>query len=470
MADDRLAAWLRRQTARLASGRLTVWLLTILVVVLCVYLFLPQQDRVQPQEVEFWVEQKGLVGQICHALGLTDIMHSWLFWAPYALLTVNLIVCMLRRIRTTLILFRFPEHPPRANAAWLRREIRAARLGEASVADVLQKKGYRTLVAGGSVYGLRGRFAIAGHWLFHLGLLALLVAGFLIVAAPDPFRGMVGVGEHEPFDLRTADFLSSNVPVTPEMAGLRFRMEEIDIVTEGETVRRYEARLATSDGEQVTLGINRPYRTAPYQVMVHGFGYMAGWVIVNQRGRPMNGAWVKLIPFPVEMSDTFSLGYEESSVRARLFPDYQREGEKDRSRSFELRNPKFSAYIVWRGERVHDGLLAPGERVQLQEGMEFFFLPEIRRYSLLEVIEERGNTAVFTCLGIMIAGLAVRYVRIRREVLVQCREGALQVFGRGEIFESLFAEEFGRLTGALADASRHAQEPNALPEDRREPT
>ena len=468
MADDRRAAWLRRQTARLASGRLTVWLLAILALVLSIYLFLPQQDRAHPQGIESWVEQKGLVGQLCRALGLTDILHTGLFWAPYALLTVNLVVCMSRRIRSTLMLFRFPEHLPRANASWLHREIPATALDAEPIAAILETKGYRTLVSGDGVYGLRGRFAVAGHWLFHLGLMALLVAGFAIATAPEPFRGMVAVGEGEPFDLHAAAFLSATGPVQPEMAGLRFQMEEIEIVTEGTAVRSYEADLVASDGERARIGINRPYRTAPYQVMVHGFGYMAGWVIVNQRGRMLNGAWVKLIPFPMEQSDTFSLGYPESNVRVRLFPEHEREGETDRSRSFELRNPKLRARVVWRGERVHNGLLAPEERVLLQDGLEFFFLPEIRRYSLLEVIQERGHAAVFACLGVMIAGLAVRYVRIRREVLVQCREGALQVFGRGEIFESLFAEEFGRLTEAVADASRRAQEPSAAPADRSE--
>lgn len=466
MANDRLAAWLRRQPARLASGRLTVWLLTILLLVLCIYLFLPQQNPVHPQDLERWVEQKGLVGRLCHALGLTDIMHSGLFWAPYSLLTVNLILCMLRRIRTTLMLFRFPERPPRANVSWLQREVPANDLGPEDVAARLAKKGYRTLTDDESVYGLRGRFAVAGHWLFHLGLLALLVVGFFLVAAPEPFRGMVGIGERESFDLHAARFLSSTGPVEPEMAGLRFQVEEIDILTEGTTVRRYEARLLAGDGERSHIGINRPYRTPPYQVMVHGFGYMAGWVIVNPRGRMMKGAWVKLIPFPVEMSDSFSLGYEESHVTVRLFPEHKRDGEEDLNRSFELRNPKFLARIVWQGERVHNGMLAPGQRVALQDGMEFFFLPEIRRYSLLEVIQERGHAAVFTCLGFMILGLLIRYVRIRKEVLVQFDGGVLRVFGRGEIFEDLFAEEFDRLTGALADAS-YRQDPTGLPENRR---
>jgi cytochrome c biogenesis protein ResB len=464
MTDSRLGSWLRRQTGRLASGRLTAWLLAILVSVLCVHLFLPQQDQVHPKALEHWVEQKGLVGQLCRALGLTRILHTGLFWAPYVLLTLNLIVCMIRRLRGTLGLFGFPERPPRVSLAWLHREVTAAGLGEEEVAELLGKQGYRTLVFDGGVYALRGRFAIAGHWLFHLGLLALLISGFFIVAAPVPFRGMVGVGEGEPFDLHAVRILSSNQPVGPELPELKFRMEQIDVVTEGSEVRRYEARMIANDGERTSIGINRPYREAPYQVMVHGFGYMAGWVIVNERGRMVNGAWVKLVPFPLERSDTFSLGAEESSVHARLYPDHERQGEKDRSRSYELRNPRFMARVVWRGEKAYNGLLAPEQRVPLQDGLEFFFLPEIRRYSLLEVIQEKGHATVFACLGVMILGLAVRYVRIRREILVQRAGGALQVFGRGEIFENLFAEEFGRLTEALASATPR---PEPRPEDRR---
>jgi hypothetical protein len=452
MTDSRLGSWLRRLIARLASGRLAAWLLAILVCVIAVYSFLPQQDQAHPQALEHWVAQKGLVGRLCRTLGLTNVLHTGLFWAPYTLLTANLVVCMTRRVRSTWRLLAFPDRPPRTDASWLHREVAANGLREEAIAALLRKQGYGTLVAEGRVYALRGRFAIAGHWLLHGGLLALLVAGFFLVAAPDPFRGMVGVGEQEPFDLHAARFLASSRPVGPELPGLRFRVEEFDILTEGSEVRRYEARLATEGGEPARLAINRPYRRPPYQVLVHGFGYMAGWVIVNERGQMLNGAWVKLIPFPLEQSDTFSLGLEESSVRVRLYPDHERDGEEDRSRSFELGNPRFAARVVWKGELIYNGLLAPEERVPLQDGLEFFFLPEIRRYGLLEIIQEQGHAPVFACLGIMIFGLVVRYGRIRREILVQRSEGALQVHGRAEIFESLFAEELDRLSDALAGA------------------
>jgi hypothetical protein len=437
----------------LASGRLTAWLLAILALVLSLYLLLPQRDELGVELLRRWVEQQGRVGEICQMLGLTDILHTWLFWAPYALLFVNLVLCMIRRLRSTVYLCRFPEKPPRPTASWLHRELEATGLEAERVAELLRKRGYRTALAADTVYGLRGRFAIVGHWLFHLGLLALLVAGAFMAAAPDPFRGTVGVGEGEPFDLHSTPFLSATRPPAPDLPGLRFQMERIDVQTEGSRVRRFEAELSTPEGQQATIGINRPYRKGPYQVLVHGFGYMLAWAIVDEAGRRPRGAWVKLVPFPLERPDSFPLGPRFSRVHVRLYPDYVREGDVNRSRSQELRNPRFEVTVVWRGEELYQGLLEPEQRLQLGEGKEFYFLQEIRRYTLLDVFQERGPAVVFACLGIMILGLVIRYVRIRKEILVQIAGGVPRLFGRGEIFEDLFAEEFDRLGDELASAN-----------------
>jgi hypothetical protein len=459
MTSSRFSSWLWRQHAFLASGRLTAWLLAVLVCVLGVYLFIPQDRQVSALAIERWVEQKGLVGQLYHALGLTSVLRSPLFWGTCALMFVNLVLSMLRRIRSTLGLLRFPDCPPQASLAWLRREVAGPALAEERIAELLQKRGFRTLVDDGRVYGLRGRFAIAGHWIFHLGLLAMLVVGAFVAVAPNSFRGLVGVGEGEFFALHQSPFLSTREPVAPELPDLRFEMGEIETLTEGTQTRRFEAHFTTPAGERGIIGVNRPFRQAPYQVMVHGFGYMAGWAIADAGDRMVNGAWVKLIPFPLFRSDTFSIGGSESTVRVRLYPDHYLEEETHQSRSYELQNPQYTARIFWRGVKIYDGLLEPGQRVPLEDGFEFFFLPEIRRYAMLEVIQERGYTAVFACLGVMILGLAIRYFRIRKEILVQRVGGAMEVFGHGEVFESLFAEEFDQLVDTLASANPRSEDP-----------
>jgi hypothetical protein len=458
MPPSRRTTWLRRQLDFLASGRLTAWLLALLALVLALYLFLPQRGAVEAEVLQRWVEEQGLVGRIYRPLGLDAVLHSWLFWGPYALLLLNLLLCMIRRLRATLPLFRFPEQPPRPASSWLQREVEADGLGVEGVDRLLRKQGYRTRVAGDAVYGLRGRFAIVGHWLFHLGLLALLLAGVYVAAAPDPFRATVGIGEGEPFDLHSAPYLSSNRPPSPDLPPLRFQIERIDVRTEGSKLRRFDARLTTPEGGRATLGINRPYRRRPYQVVVHGFGYMVGWVIVDEQGKMLRGAWVKLVPFPLERADSFPLGPKWSRVHISLLPDSAQEGQEDRSRGQELRTSRFQARIVWRGEEIYQGLLEPEERVPLEDGKDFFFLPEIRRYTMLDVIQERGQAIVFAGLGIMILGLSIRYVRTRKEILVQLAGGSLRIFGRGEIFEDLFAEELARLADALASADPEPQD------------
>ena len=169
--------WLRRQLDFLGSGRLTVVLLPVILVILYVHLVIPQQGQVEERVLLSWVEQRGAWGRGFRAMGLTDILHSWPFWSVYGLLFLNLSVCMTRRLPMVLRLCRFPDRPPRPAPGWLHREIEVAGLGPERVAERLRKQGYRTLVAEQTVYGLRGRLAGVGHWVFHAGLLALLVAG-----------------------------------------------------------------------------------------------------------------------------------------------------------------------------------------------------------------------------------------------------------------------------------------------------
>jgi hypothetical protein len=452
MTTIRLGVWLRRLVDLLASGRLTVVLLLAASVLLYLYLTVPQEGMAGERVLAAWLEQSGALGRWSHALGLTDLLHSRLFWILYGLLMLNLSVCLTRRVPVVARLCWLPDRPPQPGLDWTWRSVSAPDAGPDEVATLLRKRGYRTRVDGVVLYGLRGRFACVGHWVFHAGLLALLIAGGWLGAAPAPFRGTVGVGEDEPFDLRTARLVTANRALDEALPPLRFHLDRVELVLEDGEPRRLAVSVTTSQGDREELGANRPLRSPPYQVLLHGFGYMPGWVVENARGRPVNGAWVKLVPYPLEEEDWFSLGPPESGVHVRFYPDHTLENGEDRTRSQALRNPRFRATVSWRGADVYEGLLEPGQRVALDGDRVFHFLPEVRRYGLLDVIEERGQAPIFACLGVVIAGLLVRYARIRKEVVVRVGENALELHGRGEIFEHLFTEELDRLAADLANA------------------
>jgi hypothetical protein len=453
MIGERLVALLRPQINFLGSSRLAAVLLPVVVALLAVYLFIPQHAPGQAELVDRWVDQKGLVGKLFDALWLTDIRHSWLFYAAYSLLFVNLLLCMIRRFSKAVQLCRFPDEPPQVPSLGYEREVEATGLGAESLASLLQKKGYRTLVERDSVYALRGRFSVVGHWLFHVSFLVLMVGVGLAIAGPGPFRGTVGIGEGELFDLQSAPFLASNQPLSPELPDLRFQVRKINYFAQGTDLRRFEATLISPGGERATMGVNRPYRRAPYQVMVHGFGFMPGWVIANERGRMLSGAWVKLVPFPLEAEDSFSLGRDGDMVHVRFYPDYEVVGDEERSRSYQARNPRLRARIELQGEAIFEGLLEPGEKVPIGEGKQFFFHPEIRMYTMLDVIQEKGYVLAFACMGGAILGLLIRYARIRKEIRLQLSDGSLRIAGRSEMFQGLFAEELETLVREIATAS-----------------
>ncbi len=452
MSPTPFSGRLRALILFLASGRLAVMLLPTVVVILAIYLFVPQINQGDPAFVSRWVEQKGLLGQLVHRLWLTNIQHSWLFfYVPYGLLFVNLLFCMIKRFPLLIRMCRFPEQPPRAPAPLLKMELECPDLGVENVARWLGRKGYRTLSGEGSLYGLRGRFSLVGSWVFHVSFLVLLASGLFSMTAPKAFRGKLAIGEGEPFDLHTTLFPSAKVRPSKDLPPLQFRIEDIEFVANDTDLRRFESTLITPEGERATVGINRPYRAAPYQVMAEGFGYMPGWVIEDMRGRVVNSGWVKLVPFPLEVDDQFSLGsYVGGLVSVTFYPDYEEVGQGAHSRSYQALNPKFKTLIEIRGEKVFEGLLEPGQKVSVDERWSFSFLPEIRMYTILDVIQEKTYATAFACFGGMILGLVFRYARIRKEVWVQTSGKSVQISGRSEILPALFQEELEALAGDLA--------------------
>jgi hypothetical protein len=427
-----------------------VILLAVLIGLLLLYLWIPQVDPEMRFAEGVWILEHEQLGRLLVFLGLTDIQHSWYLYSSYLLLFVNLCLCMLRRFHAMWVLARFPESPPPARPGWLERTVPAAGKDPEGVARFLRARGYRTRVAGNTVYGLRGRLAVAGHWIFHVSFLVLIAAGIYMAATPEGFRGTAGIGEGEPFDLHHAPFLATNDVALEELPPLSFRLDSVTVTTEGNDVSAFDVALSTSGGDEAVAGINRPYREGPYQVMASGFGYMPGWALVDARGRMSRGAWVKLVPFPHLEEDSFSLGPRIGEVQVSFYPDHFLDEGEDASAGYALRNPRFRTRIVLGSRTLFEGLLEPDQRVPLDKGRSFLFLPEVRQYAMLNIIQEKGHAITFAALGLMIAGLLIRYIRVRKEILVRVGGDSLRLSGQSEILHNLFEEELDRLASDLA--------------------
>ena len=434
----------------LASNRLAIVLLILLAVLLLIYLLVPQVDTAYSDITQSGTLTSAIRTALLHFFNMYDVQRSWLLFITYILLFINLGLCQVRRFRFISQKLSFPSHPPSINAGWPYLKTIDCGLKSKSVEEMIQSKGFRLLVENDIIYGLRGRFSIAGHWIFHIGLAILIGYGLWIVTIPAPFRGIVGVGEGESFDLKTSEFLSTTRPASALAHDLAFKLEKIDALLEGEDVRKFEALLSTPRGKPSSIKINNPFRKTPYQAMIHGFGYMPGWVIVNQRGKMIYGSWLKLVQFPLFSEDSFLIGPDESKVIVSFYPNYKPDRPESEKPDQTLANPRFMTKITWKGRKVFEGLLKPREKVTLDGAHSFLFMKEVRKYAILNVIEERPYRIIFAVFGILILGVVVRYSRTRKEILINIKDESIEIYGRSEMLENLFAEELDNLVSELA--------------------
>ncbi len=142
---------------RLASVRLTLWLLAVLVIAMAVASFIPQNATPEAYLHVFGTLLGGLVAKTA----LRDIYNSWWFIGAFVLLALNLLACVVRR--TGQLLRQEQQAPERVTRqdTTARAHRGQWRVGSAvdatteSLATALRKRGYRLFFTAGEEAGPR---------------------------------------------------------------------------------------------------------------------------------------------------------------------------------------------------------------------------------------------------------------------------------------------------------------------------
>ncbi len=181
----------------LGSIRLTIPLLTILTIAAAVGGIIPQAPNTPNAELlyrsygRFW-------NNIIKILLLDDVFHSWWFIALLGLFSVNLLICMVRRLRRTIRFLTTPLRPlsergakNAAVASWGgkgRGEVRE------TARQVLRRRRFKFREEGDQLFGERWRFSRLAPDLIHLGILVILIGGLLGIFR---FEGYISLNETE---------------------------------------------------------------------------------------------------------------------------------------------------------------------------------------------------------------------------------------------------------------------------------
>jgi len=462
-----VSGWLRWAWRTLTSMRAALILLFLLAVAAIPGSTFPQRGT-NPVEVSQYIVRNPTWGPVLNRLGMFDVFAAPWFAAIYLLLMASLAGCVIPRTRLHWRAMR--AQPPAAPSRLSRLpEHRTLEL-ECSPADVLTAaetvlraqrwRVRREVVESGEstwVAGEKGYLRETGNLLFHLALLALLVA----VAAGGMFgaKGQVIVREGSAFSNTLTQYDSFSpgrlfkadrlVPFTVRLDQFRATYQE-DGMQRG-APREFAADVVYSTGpgtaeRKATIGVNEPLAIDGTKVFLVGHGYAPTFVIKDATGKVLLDDSVVFLPQDGNFTSDGVLKIPDATPQIGFTGVFLPTAERDPVRggfsSFPapLRPEVFLS--VWRGdlgldkgtpqsvyrldtssmERLGLKNLKPGQTWTLPDGLGTLTFTGVSEYATFNVASDPGSGWALAAAVMAIVGLSLSLFVRRRRLWVRVPE------------------------------------------------
>ncbi|MBN1832125.1 MAG: cytochrome c biogenesis protein ResB [Deltaproteobacteria bacterium] len=411
-----------------SSMKLTLALLIILAITSLFGTLIPQQQ----EAVRFAQGLSPRLHQFFELLGLFDLYHSLWFRAIIGLLALNLVICSVNRLPTTLKLFRAPSRPDRSKPF---EDLPPQRnfLVERGIEDVgnrvadFLRNQYGRIVSKSTpeknyLYAEKGRYSYFGVYLVHFSILLVLIGG--VIGSVFGFNAYVNILEGDTVDsiILTKDMTSKrlgfsvfcekfNVDYYDNGSPKEFR-SDLGFLVEGKLAKK------------ASLLMNRPITFGGITFYQSSYGSIPGkaYLSVQKEGSDLVESIVR-----VEIGDTFSLPGSESQIQvvnavsnlnemmgpAALISVKSREGEEIRFWVFQniekLRNQYPEA--MFQAPRMNPSSFKPYT----------FFLKELesRFYTGLQANKNPGVSLVWFGCVVMVAGFFMTFFTSHRKIWVR---------------------------------------------------
>ena len=303
--------WARWAWRQLTSMRTALLLLFLLVLAAVPGSVLPQR-RVDAGAVRGYLAENPDLGPWLDRLGFFDVFSSVWFSAIYLLLFVSLVGCVLPRSRQHLRALRArpPAAPRRLERLPEHRRLVTTAPPEAVLAGarhVLRRSRYRVVRDGSSVAGERGYLRETGNLVFHLALLAVLVAfaaghlygfrGNVVVLEGGGFSNTLG--QYDTVDVGGRFDESVLPPFTLSLEDLAVRYQEHG-AQQGEALE-FGARVSyeSEPGAPTRTAVvapNHPLELDGTKVFLTGNGYAPRFTVRDAEGEVLHEGGVPFLP------------------------------------------------------------------------------------------------------------------------------------------------------------------------------
>lgn len=300
-----LTGWLRWMWRQLTSMRVALLLLLLLAVAALPGSFFPQEPQDPTAVAQYHVDNPTLAPWL-ERLGFFDVYASPWFAAVYLLLFASLIGCILPRVKVHWRALR--SQPPRVPRTFARFPDRGERTVAADPGAVVQRitaalRGrYRTAVTDAGITAERGYLRETGNIVFHLSLVGILLA--MAAGQLFSYRGQAVVIEgqsfansvlaYDSFDPGTLFDGDQLVPFTFTLDGF-----ESEFTVDAQA-RDFAAHVSVSepDGTQreETIEVNHPMAAGGANVYLSGNGFAPELTVRDGDGEVAFAGAVPFLP------------------------------------------------------------------------------------------------------------------------------------------------------------------------------
>jgi cytochrome c biogenesis protein len=445
-----------------SSMKLTLALLIILAVTSIFGTLIPQQQEairfaqgLSPGQLRFF-----------ELLGLFDLYHSLWFRAIIGLLALNLIICSVNRLPTTLKLFQSPPRPDRSKPFEDLPPERSFLVEEGvkdagnRVADFLRKQ-YRQIAIKSTpemnyLYAERGRYSYFGVYLVHFSVLLILLGG--IIGSVFGFNAYVNILEGD-----TVDSIVIRKDMTSMKLGFSVLCEKFSVeYYDNGSPKEFRSELGFFiDGklaQKSSLLMNQPVTFRGITFYQSSYGSIPGKVLlgIQKEGSDLGESIIK-----VETGETFSLPGSESQIQvvdavsnlnevmgpAALISVKPKEGEEMRFWVFQ---------DIERLRKQYPEAMLQAPRMNPSSFKPFtFFLKELenRSYTGLQANKDPGVSLVWLGCFVMVAGFFLTFFTSHRKIWVRISkskdETKISVAGRTNRNPLALEKELDSVTGQL---------------------
>jgi cytochrome c biogenesis protein len=434
-----------------ASVKLSLFLFGSLAATSIIGTLIPQESTVQQRLREYLPKLSAII----ELLDLADMYHSWWFKVLLGLLTVNLIVCSLRRLPQSLTLLRAGNQtmdPARLEKmrhhARVRlpvplpesRRLLGARLGRRYSCRWQEREG------GWQAVAEKGRLSRLGVYFVHLGV--LLILGGALVGSVFGFRGFVTIPEHGTVD---RIFIGGKQRVLPLGFAVRCDKFTVDFYETG-APKEFRSDVSIIDqGEmvqQAAILVNDPFTFNGITFYQATYGSEPSDIILQLKDmktgetRRLEVPFRETITIPGTKDRLVVMDYAENvgNHGPALFIAAAREHEEPASAWILAKQPEFH------GNRI-------GDLAVTAESFQKSF------YTGLQVKKDPGVWVIYAGFSLMLLSMLLALYGSHRRVWLlvdQVSEGTkIMLGGHSSKHQAAFEREFTRLTQEIADLSAH---------------